>query len=251
MSCRYGCGREGKGIFVIAVCDDDGADRTYICRALETYLRNRDIDGKVIGYAGAEKLYSALESKKLKFDIIVLDVIMSDIDGMTCARFIRRQDTQVQIVFLTSSTDYVFEGYEVNAAAYLVKPVSADKLAAVLDKAIDQIAKMTQESIAITCGGVTKRILLRDILYLESKKNRVMVVLVNGECLAVYASLDEFAHSRQAKWWIRSHKSYIVNFLYVEQFAGDKFVLRNGAIIPISRLYKDNARDCFFSLLHN
>lgn len=241
-----------KLMLIIAVCDDNLPERTQIANAIETYLQGQGIDGKILVYDSAEKLTSVLESKRLSFDIIFLDIIMGDIDGITCARWIRRQDKLVKIVFLTSSTDYVYEGYEVNASAYLVKPINTNKLAAVLDKAITQINDEVKESIAITSGGVTKRILIRDILYLESRKNKVEIVLARtGERLAVYTTLDEFAQFHQSKMWIRSHKSYIVNFLYIKQTDSDKFVLTEGTVIPISRFYKDKARECFFSLLHN
>ncbi len=238
-------------MLIIAVCDDNDGERTQICSAVEAYLQNQGIDGKVFGYDSAEKLISGLESKRLTFDIVFLDIIMSDMDGMTCARLIRQQDKLVKIVFLTSSTDYVYEGYEVNAEAYLIKPISANKLNAALDKICDQIEDVAKESITITRGGLTQRILLKDILYLESEKNRVMIVLARGERLAVYTTLDEFEQSHQSTMWIRSHKSYVANFLYVEQYASDKFVLRDGTVLPISRVYKDKARERFFTLLHN
>ena len=239
-------------MLIIAVCDDNHSDRAQIGKAIETYLQNQRIDGKVFAYDSAEKLNSVLESKRLTFDIVFLDIIMSDMDGMTCARLIRQQDKLVKIVFLTTSTDYVYEGYEVNATAYLVKPIRANQLAAILDKTIDQIEDVAKESIAITSGGVTRRILFKDILYLESQKNRVLIVLApTGERLAVYTTLDGFEQLHQSKMWIRSHQSYIVNFLYIEQYASDKFVLREGTVIPISRIYKEKAREYFFSLLHN
>jgi DNA-binding LytR/AlgR family response regulator len=238
-------------IFIVGVCDDDAADRTQIITAVEAYFRNKDVEGKVFSYASAEELNFELESKKLQFDLVFLDIIMNDMDGMTCARLIRQSDKLVKIVFLTSSTNHVYEGYEVQATAYLVKPVDAKKLAVVLDNTIGEIEAVVKESIAVTTGGVTQRILLRDIRYLESKKNKVMIVLAHGECLAVYTTLDELAQSHQSTMWIRSHKSYVVNFLYIEQYLSDKFVLRDGTVIPISRNHKEKVRECFFNLLHN
>jgi two-component system, LytTR family, response regulator LytT len=237
---------------IIAVCDDNCSDRTEISTAIETYFHNQCINGKVFAYDSAEKLTSVIESKRLKFDILFLDIIMSDMDGMTCARLIRQQDKLMKIVFLTSSTDYVYEGYEVNASDYLLKPVNVRKLTAVLDKTIAQIEAVAKESISITSGGGTQRILINDIPYLESKKNQVELVLAEtGERVVIYTKLDEFEQLHPAKVWIRPHKSFIVNFLYVEQYASDKFVLRDGTVIPISRTYKNKARECFYTLLHN
>lgn len=239
-------------MLIIGVCDDNHSDRNQICNKIGSYLQNQEIDGKVFVYDSPEKLNTAIESKRLTFDIIFLDIIMGDMDGMTCARLIRQQDKQVNIVFLTSSTDYVYEGYEVNATAYLLKPINGQKLIAVFEKIIGQIEEVEKESISIISGGVIKRILIKNILYLESQKNIVEIVLAKtGEKLPVYTTLDEFEQLHQSKMWIRNHKSYIVNFLYIEQYASDQFILRDGTIIPISRIYKNKARESFFTLLQN
>jgi len=239
-------------MLIIGVCDDHHVDRNQICNTIETYLQDQCINGTVFMYDSAEKLNSVIESKRLSFDIIFLDIVLGDMDGMTCARWIRQQDKLVNIVFLTSSTDYVYEGYEVNAAAYLLKPINGQQLIAVLDKTIAKLEDMGKESISITCGGVLKRILIKDILYLESQKNRVEIVLAQtSERLVMYITLDDFEQLHQSKMWIRHHKSYIANYMYIEQYAKDKFVLRNGTSIPISRVYKDKVRECFFALLHN
>lgn len=243
----------GEIMLIIAVCDDNPAEGRQLTVAIETYLQTRGRGGKIFNYDSAERLNSVLESNKLQFNIIFLDIVMNGMDGMSCARWIRQQNKVVKLVFLTGSTDYVYEGYEVNAAAYLVKPINVAKLAAALDKTIAQVdGESMKESVVITSGGVTQRIPTEDILYLESKKNKVEIILARtGEKAAVYSTLDEFALLNPSQMWIRSHKSYIVNFLYIEQYAGDKFVLRTDVVIPISRFYKDKARDCFFSLLHS
>lgn len=239
-------------MITIAVCDDNHTDRTQVCNAIETYIETHRIDGKVFVFDCAEKLTFGIGDNGFRFDIIFLDIIMGDMDGMTCARWIRQQDKLVQIVFLTSSTDYVYEGYEVNATAYLVKPVNLKKLVVALDKTIAEIEDLAKESISIKKGGVTQRILTKDILYLESQKNKIDIVLARTrERVVVYMTLDEFVQYHQSKMWIRSHKSYIVNFLYIEQYVSDKFVLRDGTVIPISRIHKEKARESFFNLLHN
>jgi len=219
---------------------------------IETYLQNQGINGKVFAYDSAEKLHSVIESKRICFDIIFLDIIMDDMNGMTCARIIRRQDKLVKIVFLTSSTDYVYEGYEVNATGYLVKPINAKQLIAVMEKILVQIEDIDKESIYITSRGVIQRILTRNILYAESKKNYVQIVLAKtDERLVIYTKLDEFEQLHPSKLWIRCHKSYIINFLFIEQYASDQFVLSDDTVIPISRTYKDQVREHFYTLLHN
>ena len=239
-------------MLIIAVCDDDPIDRAKISDTIQTYFQDQQINGTIFTYDSADKLNSVIESKQIRFDIIFLDIIMDGMDGMTYARCIRQRDKLVKIVFLTSSTEYVYEGYEVNASGYLVKPPNEVKIIEILKKTIAQIEDIAKESIFITNGSVTQRILLSNIRYIESQKNQVKLVLVElDEIITIYIKLDEFEQLYPSKMWIRAHKSYIVNFLYIEQYASDKFVLRDSTVIPISRTYKDKARECFYTLLYN
>lgn len=239
-------------MLLIAICDDEASAREQVRDAVTTCLQERCIEAKVLVYDCAENLIAATEGNRVRFDIIFLDIIMGGLDGMACARLIRRQDTQVNIFFLTHSADFVYDGYEVNAAAYLMKPIHTEKLAVALDKTIARLEEAAKESITVTCGGVTWRLLIKDILYAESKKNRVEIVTSRtAERLAIYTTLDRFGQLHPSAMWIRSHKSFTVNFLYVEQYSTDKFVLRDGTVIPISRIYKEIARERFFTLLHN
>lgn len=237
---------------LIAVCDDNKEDRMQACRMLESSLRNKHIDGKILAYDGANQLLSAIENKNPGFDILFMDIFMGDMDGMRCAKLIRQHDHFVKIVFLTNSTDYVYAGYEVNASGYLVKPVTEQVLAAFLEKTINQLEDVAKKTIALTSGGVVRRIPLQKVLYLESKKNKVEVVLARtGEIVAVYTTLDAFEQLHPSNLWIRPHKSFLVNFQHIEQFDGSQFTLTNGAVIPVSRAYKEKAKEAFFALLYN
>lgn len=237
-------------MIIIAICDDNAADRIKLYEAIESYLCQQGVNANILTYDNPYKLNSVIESKTICFDIIFLDIIMDDMNGMTCARIIRKQDKLVNIIFLTSSADYVYEGYEVNATGYLVKPIKIDQLAKVMERAIAQNENVEKESICITYRGVTQKIPTKDILYFESENNKVNIVLAKtAEKITVYTKLDEFEQTQPLKTFIRSHKSYLVNFLYIEKYANDKFVLTTGTDIPISRTNKEKAREAFYKLL--
>ncbi len=239
-------------MLIIAICDDNAADRIKLYETIESCLCKLGVNANIFAYDNPDKLNSVIESKTICFDIIFLDIIMDDMDGMTCARIIRKQDKLVNIIFLTSSTDYVYEGYEVNATGYLVKPIKTDQVAKVMERAIAQNKNVDKQSICITYRGVTQKIPTKDILYIESENNKVNIVLAKtAEKITVYTKLDEFEQTQQLNNFIRSHKSYLVNFLYIEKYANDKFVLTTGTAIPISRTNKEKARVAFYTLLNS
>jgi two-component system, LytTR family, response regulator LytT len=238
-------------MLLIAVCDDEASERAKLYEAIVAYLKERNIEGKVVVYDSAESIIAAIAYKRIRFDIIFMDIIMGRLDGMACARLIRSQDTQVALLFLTSSTDFLYEGYEVDATAYLIKPVCTTKLAAALSKTLAKIDSIITASIAITSGGITRRLMIKDIRYAESQKNRIEIATVkNSERVILYTTLDRFELLYPSAMWIRSHKSFVVNFLHIAQYSIDKFILTDGTAVPISRVYKDKARAEFFQLLH-
>lgn len=239
-------------MIIIAICDDNAADRIKLYKTIESYLCEKGIHANIFTYDSPYKLSSVIESKTICFDIIFLDIIMGDMNGMECARIIRKQDKLVNIIFLTSSPDYVYEGYEVSATGYLVKPIKINQLAKVIERAIAQNENVGKESICITYRGVTQKIPTKDILYLESENNKVNIVLAKtAEKITIYTKLDEFEKTQSLNTFIRSHKSYLVNFLYIEKYENDKFVLTTGMVIPISRANKEKAREAFYNLLTN
>jgi len=84
---------------------------------------------------------------------------------------------------------------------------------------------------------------------LESENNKVNIFLAkNNEKITVYNKLNDF-EQQQIKTFIRSHKSYLVNFLYIEKYANDKFILTDKTIIPISRKNREKAKETFYHLL--
>ncbi len=239
-------------MLIIAICDDNAADRRKLHETIKNYLGQQGIKAKFFAYDNPDKLNSVIESNMMRFDIIFLDIIMDEMNGITCARIIRKQDKLVNIIFLTSSTDYVYEGYEVNATGYLVKPIKIDQLARVMERAIAQIENVEKASICITCRGVTQRIPTSNILYLESENNKVNIVLAKTEeKISVYTKLDEFEQILLSNLFIRSHKSFLVNFLYIEKYEIDRFELNNGTVIPISRKNKDKVKESFYTHLNS
>ena len=76
-----------------------------------------------------------------RFDIILLDIQMEDVDGMTAAKRIRQVDDQVVLVFITSSPQFAIKGYEVDATSYLLKPLPWFAFEQELTRAIATVRK--------------------------------------------------------------------------------------------------------------
>lgn len=117
-----------------AICDDSTTDAEFVGSILHQWAAERGIEVESERFASADAfLFRYAEDKS--FDLLLLDVEMPGTDGVTLAKTVRQENEAVQIVFITGYSDYIAEGYDVAALHYLVKPVSREKLFAVLDRA--------------------------------------------------------------------------------------------------------------------
>ena len=150
----------------IAVCDDEEEQLQSLSGLLAKWTGHSGLSLDMRTFPSAEAFLFAYEEDSA-YDILILDIEMKDISGMDLARRIRKEDKRVEILFITSHFEFISEGYEVDALHYLTKPVSEEKLYAVLTKALDRLST-EPPSLIINCQGETIKLYETDILYVES-----------------------------------------------------------------------------------
>ena len=106
----------------IAFCDDDQTVLDQLSALLEKYRAQRCIQIQCTAFRSPLDLLAEIE-KGVRYDILFLDVIMPAENGITVAKEIRQYDTAVEIIFLTSSTEFAVESYMVGAYFYQLKPI--------------------------------------------------------------------------------------------------------------------------------
>ena len=156
----------------IAICDDEQPIREYLKR-----LVKKCTEGEIRLFADGGELLA----DPTAFDLILLDISLNreqnaaEPDGMETARKIRERSDAL-IIFVTALREYVFEGYDVGAFHYLLKPIDEQKFTEVMDRAICQIrSKKNVEPLVIKVGGNYVRIPVDDILYAENQARKIML----------------------------------------------------------------------------
>ena len=127
-------------VYRIAICDDSAADAVFVADLLANWARQRNAAIHTELFSSAENFLFRYAEENA-FDILLLDIEMGAMDGVTMAKRLRRENDAVQIVFITGYSDYISEGYEVAALHYLMKPVKEEKLFSVLDRAAEKLRK--------------------------------------------------------------------------------------------------------------
>lgn len=215
----------------VAICDDEKTEIDYLEKLSKEWAALRKINAVVSVYTSAEAFLFAFEADK-SFDILLLDIHMKEIDGITLAKRLRMDGGKMQIVFITGLPDFISEGYEVSALHYLMKPVHVEKLNAVLDKALDIIDK-PEASIFVETADGTARLSLRDILYAEAFSHTTMIYMLDIS-FEVKISIGELEALLDESFF-RCHRSYLVGLRYVRQIAKADVIMDNGKLIPLSR----------------
>ena len=159
--------------YKIAICDDSQADRDYVASLVRRWASEGDRTAHIEAFSSAEGfLFHYAEESD--FDILLLDIEMGGMDGVTMAKRLRQSNDTVQIIFITGYSDYIAEGYEVAALHYLVKPLDENKLFSVLDRAAEKLQK-NEKVLHLELSGEMVRLPVHRIRWAEVSGNYVTI----------------------------------------------------------------------------
>lgn len=171
---------------------------------------------------------------KAEYDVILMDVEMRFMDGMSAAEEIRKIDTEVVIIFITNMPQYAVRGYEVDALDYVLKPITYFAFAQRLNRAIERIKKRTKRVISVNIKGSQIRMPIESVYYIESQGHTLIFHGVNGEVEAP-GTMKEIQEKLRDEHFFRGNKGYLINLAHVDRVvegcavvAGEELVLSRG-----------------------
>lgn len=214
----------------IAVCDDEVMECNRIAKKIGEMLAKMKVRCTIKQFYNGRELLQSSDS----FDLIFLDIIMGEMDGMRTAHLVRQRAYDKMLIFISSSREYVFDAYEVEAFQYLLKPIEEEKLRRVLQKAVFRMESRLREFIIINRERQKKKLFLDDIFYFEIR-GRLIDVHGTGDIFSYYGQIGVLEKDLDGKGFFRCHKSYLVNLKYVDVYNRQEMVLDNGERIVIAK----------------
>ncbi len=214
----------------IAICDDSRTDTEYTQQLLEKWAQKRQTEIRLKTFVSAESFLFEYEEDKT-WDILLLDIEMGQMDGVEMARRVRRGNGTVQIVFITGYSDYIAEGYDVEALHYLMKPLREERLFSVLDRAVKKL-EQEERCLNLELSGEMVRLPFYEIRYLDVHQNYVTVHA--GEDYRVKRTLSEFERELDGRF-VRAGRALILNLKYIKRVTKTEVWLSDGTVLPLPR----------------
>ena len=213
-----------------AICDDNSIDSNYVYELVKKWSNENKYQVDIETFSSAESfLFHYVDNKD--YDVLLLDIEMKKMDGVSLAREIRKTNKNVQIIFITGYSEYIAEGYDVEALNYLMKPFKTEKLYEVLNKAVTKIIQNEKHLLLNTFDEII-RISLHDIIYIDVDRN--YTTIHSNKNYTIKMTLADIENELDERFF-RISRSIIINLKYINRVTKRDVYLTNGSILPLPR----------------
>ena len=212
----------------IAVCDDSRMDRELIIELLHRYFYERHIDYDVAQFCTGDNFIYDIEEGE-QYDLLMLDIYIGAKLGIETAKKARELGYSGDIIFLSAASDFAIDGYELDAAGYLLKPIDYKRFTVVMDRLLEEIGG---KKYTVRYRNGIVRIPYDEIVYVDSSNTKCTIHRADGSKYVVYKKLDTIQEELNDERFLRCHQSYLVNMDYIQR-ADKEFEMVSGDIIAI------------------
>lgn len=231
----------------VAVCDDDISVLNETLEFLDRYRRERDREIVHTALRSPFELLAEIE-RGVRYDILFLDILMPGQNGIETAAEIRSHDSNVKIVFLTSSSEFAVQSYTVDAYFYQLKPLRWESFSRVMDSALETCEQERETKLILHCKSGITSLDLERLEFCEVIHRTLLFHLSSGKVLESTGSMDELS-SRLAPCgcFLRPHRSYLIHLGYVQSISYRAVTMSSLAEIPIPRGKYNEIKDAFLT----
>lgn len=229
----------------IGICDDTEKDREKIHNWLR--IKHPNItESCIFEFCSGEAVIEFLNYNQL--DLLFLDCRMCGINCIECAVRIRKKDKKIKIIATTDFEKYAPYGYEAEIYRFILKKDFEQKIDRVFDKLLHEYKLFDDKIFCVKTDKGLARLLISDIVYIESILRKKIITYLDGETYTVYSNMKELANFLEPVGFVQPHSSYLINSVFVSKFSNENIALKTGEAIPISRKYAKTAYDKLMNL---
>jgi len=213
----------------LAIVEDNPQESAYLNDLVNEYCFSNKINAEITTYPSAEDFFATWP---MELDVLFLDIMLDEMNGIEIAEQIRQSDERVIIIFTTSNPQFSLSGYAVDALDYIIKPVTKEVLFRTLDKTIHRLRASCHDFFTINNNEGYFVINTVDIYYIEIL-NRKLIIHTKSGPIPCLRSL-QYMEKQLPDTFFRCHNAFLVNLHAVESVLGSDIVVA-GNTIPISK----------------
>lgn len=218
--------------------EDEKDSTSILIEHLSVFSRENNIDMQYRQYTNGMDFISSYQPI---WDLLLLDIEMPLMDGLTLARKIREIDQNVLIIFITKMAQYAMVGYEVSALDYILKPINYHAFAMKLRRVVNLMQTKQQKCLIVQENSFIQKIAINSIRYIDVLGHTITYHTPQGIISSTGSkSLKELENELISNGFVRCNKCYLVNLQYVQSVEKDIVVLVGGECLSISRSRKKN-----------
>ena len=168
--------------------------------------------------------------------MILMDIEMRFMDGMTAAEEIRKVDPEVIIIFITNSPQYAIKGYAVDALDYVLKPLTYFAFSQRIDRALERLGNRAQKYLMVNMRGGTRKLDVSRLWFVEVRDHDLIYHTDEG-CITTTGTMREAEKTLEKCAFFRCNKGYLVNLEHVDAIREDNAII-HGETVQVSRAKK-------------
>lgn len=228
----------------IIICDDEKCCIEELKKNIIEASKVKLIEIEIMEFSSGTKLLSAREDWINTVDVIFMDVKLETENGIEVASLIREQGFTGEIVFLTSSKEFVFQSFAAKPLNYLIKnEMHFENFRTEFDNIITAVGSHKHKIFSYNVGKEKFLVPLKRIVFFEIKKRIVYMCFLNNEgefkYIEFYSSLESVEKKIGDTLFLKPHRSYLINPIFIKKIGVSDIDLENGERISISRKFKD------------
>ena len=219
----------------IALCDDDARALPVIAGAAESAFSAQGIQTEIYRFSSGADLLDAME--RTHFDLLLLDIEMPGMDGIALGKKLRTMENDAKIVYVSEAETRVFESFQVQPLGFVRKSNFLNDIAAVVELYVKTTSqeRMTDYLELNTRSGLLT-LKSKQVRYIEGSRNYQLLYMDGKkEPVEVKMTMERLEQMTVPYGFIRVHKGYLVNYLYIQRVSTSAVTLIDGTEIPIGR----------------
>lgn len=225
----------------IAICDDEKNALSILSASIGQLFESKGIGTEISLFQHAKELCKELKIRS--FDLLFLDICMPEADGVKLGEKILELSGAPDIIFVSSNTDRVFDTFSVNPFGFVRKDNFMKDISSVIKRYIEQKMNEVSEKVLITFKSENGPVTINpeQVKAVECFRNTQTFCFASGEKRELHSRMHTLEEQLKDYGFVRIHKGYLVNCMFVKRMDGSNVTLTSGETYPVGRSYHNDA----------